>query len=145
MGRSRDPGRHEGKGREVPRQHDREDRRVRRRARWSSYLNGETNFTPDELQARPCARASCSARFFPVLCGSSYKNKGVQPMLDAVCDYPAVAAGRAADQGPRHPDTDEDRRAQGRRQGAFLGADVQDPDRPVRRQADLLPRLLRHP
>ncbi|WP_134702140.1 elongation factor G [Ammoniphilus sp. YIM 78166] len=32
-------------------------------------------------------RATCNVEIIPVLCGSSYKNKGVQPMLDAVIDY----------------------------------------------------------
>ena len=58
---------------------------------------------------------------------------------------PAVAARHSA--GHRHrPGCQgrDDGRAQGRRQGAVLGARVQDHDRPVRRPADLLPRLLGH-
>ncbi len=31
--------------------------------------------------------AVCNGEFFPVLCGSAYKNKGVQLVLDAVIDY----------------------------------------------------------
>ena len=31
--------------------------------------------------------AVCAGDFFPVLCGSAYKNKGVQMVLDAVVDY----------------------------------------------------------
>ncbi len=50
------------------------------------YLNGETNFTQDEL--RKALRVGVlQCKIFPVLCASSYKNKGVQPMLDAVCDF----------------------------------------------------------
>jgi elongation factor G len=50
------------------------------------YLNGDEKFTPEEL--RKTLRAGVlQAKIFPVLCGSSYKNKGVQPMLDAVCDF----------------------------------------------------------
>ncbi len=50
------------------------------------FLNGETNFTIEELKAA-IRRATIANKFFPVLCGSSYKNKGVQPMLDAVVDF----------------------------------------------------------
>ena len=32
-------------------------------------------------------RQTVAGRFIPVLCGSAFKNKGVQPLLDAVCDY----------------------------------------------------------
>jgi elongation factor G len=50
------------------------------------YLNGETKFTMDEL--RKALRVGVlQCKIFPVLCASSYKNKGVQPMLDAVCDF----------------------------------------------------------
>jgi len=50
------------------------------------YLSGQTEFSIDELKAA-IRRATIACKFFPVLCGSSYKNKGVQPMLDALVDY----------------------------------------------------------
>ncbi|MDA8131295.1 MAG: elongation factor G [Elusimicrobia bacterium] len=50
------------------------------------FLGGDTNFTIEELKAA-IRRGCLSNKFFPVLCGSSYKNKGVQPMLDAVIDF----------------------------------------------------------
>src|SRR5262249_39829799 len=50
------------------------------------YLNGDENFTPEELR-KTLRKGVLQSKIFPVLCGSSYKNKGVQPMLDAVCDY----------------------------------------------------------
>jgi elongation factor G len=50
-----------------------------------SYLNGEDP-APEVLKS--CLRkAVLSAAFYPVLCGSAFKNKGVQPLLDAVVDY----------------------------------------------------------
>ena len=49
------------------------------------YLEGET-ITPDELRAA-LRRATISSRPVPVLCGSALKNKGIQPLLDAVIDY----------------------------------------------------------
>ncbi len=50
------------------------------------YLNGETNFSQDELK-KALRKGVLQCKIFPVLCASSYKNKGVQPMLDAVCDF----------------------------------------------------------
>ncbi|MDT8286872.1 MAG: elongation factor G [Elusimicrobiales bacterium] len=50
------------------------------------YLAGDTSFTEEELKAA-IRKGTLSCKFFPVLCGSSYKNKGVQPMLDAVIDF----------------------------------------------------------
>lgn len=49
------------------------------------YLEGE-EITPEELQAG-IRKATLSVGFYPVLCGSAFKNKGVQMMLDAVIDY----------------------------------------------------------
>jgi elongation factor G len=50
------------------------------------YLNGDEKFTVEELR-KTLRKGVLACKIFPVLCGSSYKNKGVQPMLNAVCDY----------------------------------------------------------
>ena len=49
------------------------------------YLEGE-EITEAELKAA-IRKATCAVEFYPVLCGSAFKNKGVQLMLDAVVDY----------------------------------------------------------
>jgi len=49
------------------------------------YL-GEEKITADEIKAAIRA-GTISMKLFPVICGASFKNKGVQPMLDAVVDY----------------------------------------------------------
>src|SRR5260370_39885294 len=42
---------------------------------------------PVERQKAAIRKATLEIRLTPVLCGSSFKNKGVQPLLDAVIDY----------------------------------------------------------
>jgi elongation factor G len=49
------------------------------------YLGGE-KITPEEIRAAVRA-GTIAMKIFPVICGASFKNKGVQPMLDAVVDY----------------------------------------------------------
>jgi elongation factor G len=49
------------------------------------YLEGET-FTPDELMAG-VRQGVLQGTLVPMLCGSAFKNKGVQLLLDAVVDY----------------------------------------------------------
>lgn len=49
------------------------------------YLEGE-ELTVDEIKAA-LRKGTCNVEITPVLCGSSYKNKGVQLLLDAVVDY----------------------------------------------------------
>jgi elongation factor G len=51
----------------------------------SAWLDGKE---PDEATIKRLIRkAVIAGAFFPVLCGSAFKNKGVQPLLDAVVDY----------------------------------------------------------
>ena len=54
-------------------------------AAMEAYLEGEE---PDIETLKKCIRkGTLSSSFVPVLCGSAFKNKGVQPMLDAVIDF----------------------------------------------------------
>jgi len=47
---------------------------------------GDEEITADDLR-RALRRATVAGQVVPVLCGSAFKNKGVQPLLDAVVDY----------------------------------------------------------
>ena len=49
------------------------------------YFEGY-EFSVDELKAI-IRKATITGDFFPMLCGSAFKNKGIQPLLDAVVDY----------------------------------------------------------
>ncbi|MCC3376653.1 elongation factor G [Cohnella sp. REN36] len=51
----------------------------------AKYLEGEELTIPEIKKA--LRKGVCEVKIFPVVCGSSYRNKGVQPMLDAVVDY----------------------------------------------------------
>ncbi|COO08007.1 elongation factor G [Streptococcus pneumoniae] len=67
------------------------------------YLEGE-EITNEELKAG-IRKATINVEFFPVLCGSAFKNKGVQLMLDAVIDYLPSPLDIPAIKGI-NPDTD---------------------------------------
>ena len=49
------------------------------------YLEGE-EITTEELR-KAIRKETCECKLNPVFCGSSYKNKGIQPLLDAVVEY----------------------------------------------------------
>ncbi|KFM99318.1 elongation factor G [Bacillus clarus] len=69
------------------------------------YLEGE-EITVEELKAG-IRKATTSVEFFPVICGSAFKNKGVQILLDAVIDYLPSPLDVPAIKGIL-PDTDEE-------------------------------------
>ena len=68
------------------------------------YLEGE-EITPDEL-IPAIRKGTVEMAFTPVLCGSAFKNKGVQPLLDAVVNYLPSPVDIEAVEGT-NPDTGE--------------------------------------
>jgi elongation factor G len=80
------------------------------------YLEGDTDFSVAEIKAA-IRKLTISSQLYPVLCGSAFKNRGVQPMLDAVVDYlpspldvPAIEGRDVRDEEKiieRHPDSSE--------------------------------------
>ncbi|WP_050613629.1 elongation factor G [Bacillus testis] len=69
------------------------------------YLGGE-EITVEELKAA-IRKGTVNVEFYPVICGSAFKNKGVQPMLDAVIDYLPSPLDVPSIKGTS-PDTDEE-------------------------------------
>ena len=69
------------------------------------YLGGE-EITKEELKAA-IRKGTVNVEFFPVICGSAFKNKGVQKMLDAVVDYLPSPLDVPAIKGTL-PDSDEE-------------------------------------
>ncbi len=107
------------------------------------YLGGEELVEAEIINA--LRTRTLATEIVPMYCGSAFKNKGVQAMLDGVVqllpspiDVPDVT-------GTRTWTTRPCAEPQVRRQGPVLGAGLQDHHRPVRRRADLLPRVLGHP
>ena len=73
-------------------------------AAMEAYLEGNE---PDEETLKACIRkGTCSLAFVPVLNGTAFKNKGVQPLLDAVVDF-LPAPSDVADVKGVKPGTDE--------------------------------------
>ena len=106
------------------------------------YFGGE-ELSVEEIKGA-LRKLTINSDAYLVLCGSAFKNKGVQPMLDAVIDYlpspldvPSAvghAPGKEDEEIVRKPSTDE----------PFSGAGLQGRHAPVLRQADLRPRVLGH-
>ena len=105
------------------------------------YLSGE-EITNDELKAA-LRRATVANRLQPVLCGSAFKNKGVQPLLDAVVDYLPSPDDIPAIDGVDPEVSASHRDPGGLRRRALLCPDLQDHDRSICRAALLSAGLLR--
>ncbi|WP_286264745.1 elongation factor G [Thalassotalea atypica] len=83
------------------------------------YLEGE--MTPTEEQIKACIRKGTNElMFFPTYCGSAFKNKGMQLLLDAVVDYLPSPT-----EVPPQPLTDEE----GEPTGEFAIVDAEEPFR----------------
>ena len=73
-----------------------------------AYLGGEA---PSVETLKKCIRRGTLAyKFVPVLCGSAFKNKGVQPLLDAVVDYLPAPTDIPAVKGKKLNSDEEDSR-----------------------------------
>jgi elongation factor G len=79
-----------------------------------TYLEDESSVTPDMVR-RALRKGTLTGRITPVLAGSAFKNKGVQPLLDAIVDYlpspvdvPPVHGTdpKSAEEETRAPDVD---------------------------------------
>jgi elongation factor G len=79
------------------------------------FFANADSITPEELMAA-IRKATISMTITPVLCGAAFKNKGVQPLLDAVITYlpspvdiPAITGTNPVTSQPEHrkPDTNE--------------------------------------
>jgi elongation factor G len=81
------------------------------------FLEGDLDsITEDEIKAA-IRKGTLAMKIFPMVCGSSFKNKGVQTMLDAVCSYlpspldtPEIIGSEVGNEEVkivRHPDEDE--------------------------------------
>ena len=69
------------------------------------FMEDENSITEDEVNAALRA-ATLDMSIIPMMCGSSFKNKGVQFMIDAVCRYLPAPTDKEAIYGT-NPDTDE--------------------------------------
>ena len=106
----------------------------------NKYLEGEA-LTEEEIR-KGLRERSLRNEIVLCMCGTAFKNKGVQALLDAIIEFMPSPIEMPDVKGINDRDEPDD--PQGQRRGAVRRARLQDPQRPVRRQPDVLPRLLRH-
>jgi elongation factor G len=90
----------------------------------TAYLEGNE---PDEATLKRLIRkAVLTGAFYPVLCGSAFKNKGVQPLLDAVVDYLPSPVDVPAIKGVDHKGEEITRKADDREPMSLLAFKIMD-------------------
>jgi elongation factor G len=93
-------------------------------AAMTDYLEGKE---PDEAVLKSLLRkAVVTGAFYPVLCGSAFKNKGVQPLLDAVVDYLPSPLDVPAIKGIDAKGNEVERKADDREPFAMLAFKIMD-------------------
>ena len=102
---------------------------------------GEEEITVEDLTVA-LRTATIEGQVVPVLCGSAFKNKGVQPMLDAVVDFLPSPVDIPPTRGMDVKGMEELERMASDDE-PFAAAGFQDHDRPAPREADLRPGVLR--
>ncbi len=133
-----DPGGAPRRGEGVARQDGRGGRRSERRA--DEQVPRDNELSVEEIKKGLRLR-TINNEIVPMLCGTAFKNKGVQAMLDAVIDYLPSPVDIPPVKGEN--EKGEPRCAQARRRRAVRRAGVQDHDRPLRRPAVLHSRVFR--
>ena len=107
-----------------------------------AYLEGEE---PSEETLKACIRkGTINNSFVPVMCGTAFKNKGVQPLLDAVLDYLPAPVDLPDMKGTAVDDAERSSPAPLRRR-PLLRPRLQDHGGPLRRLPHFPPHVLRHP
>ena len=137
---SRDPGRAGRAGQGVPRQAVEETVAEHDDELMDKYLDGQPLTTDEVSRGHPQGHPR-RCKFFPVVCGTAFKNKGVQPLLDAVVDYLPSPLDNPPVDGHRHPKGEEvGRRTADDEPFAALAFKIMTD--PFVGQPHLLPRLL---
>ena len=90
----------------------------------AAYLDGKE---PDEATLKRLIRkAVITGAFYPVLCGSAFKNKGVQPLLDAVVDYLPSPLDVPAIKGIDHKGNEVERKPDDKEPMSLLAFKIMD-------------------
>src|SRR6186713_2039240 len=90
----------------------------------AGFLDGKE---PDEATIKRLLRkAVITAAFYPVLCGSAFKNKGVQPLLDAVVDYLPSPLDVPAIKGIDHKGNEVERKPDDKEPMSLLAFKIMD-------------------